>query len=97
MKQFFRVFRFEYGNYAKDKIFIGLTAVLLALVTAVLFFPRFKGEDGGSIFAGEGETPVLAVIDNTEDGGIAEFLSNAMQGYEIKSAEGDIESAKALA
>ena len=97
MKQFFRVFRFEYGNYAKDKIFIGLTAVLLALVTAVLFFPRFKGEDGGSIFAGESETPVLAVIDNTEDGGIAEFLSNAMQGYEIKSAEGDIESAKALA
>lgn len=97
MKQFFRVFRFEYGNYAKDKIFIGLTAVLLALVTAVLFFPRFKGEDGGSIFAGEGEAPVLAVIDNTEDGGIAEFLSNAMQGYEIKSAEGDIESAKALA
>ena len=97
MKQFFRVFRFEYGNYAKDKIFIGLTAVLLALVTTVLFFPRFKGEDGGSIFAGESETPVLAVIDNTEDGGIAEFLSNAMQGYEIKSAEGDIESAKSLA
>lgn len=97
MKQFSRVFRFEYGNYAKDKIFIGLTAVLLALVTAVLFFPRFKGEDSGSIFAGESETPVLAVIDNTEDGGIAEFLSNAMQGYEIKSAEGDIESAKSLA
>ena len=60
MKQFFRVFRFEYGNYAKDKIFIGLTAVLLALVTAVLFFPRFKGEDGGSIFAGESEAPEKA-------------------------------------
>ncbi|MGN0569766.1 MAG: ABC transporter permease [Candidatus Fimenecus sp.] len=97
MKQFFRVFRFEYGNYAKDKIFIGLTAVLLALVTAVLFFPRFKGENGGSIFAGESETPVLAVIDKTEEGGIAEFLSAAMQGYEIKPTEGDIESAKALA
>lgn len=97
MKQFFRVFRFEYGNYAKDKVFIGLTAVLLALVTAVLFFPRFKGENGGSIFAGESETPVLAVIDKTEEGGIAEYLSAAMQGYEIKTAEGDIESAKALA
>ena len=70
--------KFKDINYAKDKIFIGLTAVLLALVTAVLFFPRFKGEDGGSIFAGESETPVLAVIDNTEDGGIAEFLPSAM-------------------
>lgn len=97
MKQFFRVFRFEYGNYAKDKVFIGLTAVLLALVTAVLFFPRLKGDDGGNIFAGESETPVLAVIDKTEEGGIAEYLSAAMQGYEIKTAEGDIESAKVLA
>lgn len=92
MKQFFKVFKFEYGNYAKDKIFIGLTAVMLAIITVVLFYPRFKGS--ADISFGKDEKTQLAVIDNTQNGGIAGFLTVGMENYEIIPAEGDIESAK---
>lgn len=96
MKQFFKVFKFEYANYAKDKIFIGLTAVLLVVMTVVLFYPRFKGTTEISLPGGKEEVKTIAVIDSTEKGGIAEFLAAGMNGYKIEAVEGDIDTAKSL-
>lgn len=44
MKQFFTVFKFELSGYLKNKIFVGLTIFLIAVMGAVLFFPRFHSE-----------------------------------------------------
>lgn len=97
MKQFFKVFKFEYGNYAKNKVFIGVTLALLIIITGVLFFPRIK-EAANLSMPGEGsaEAKTIAVIDKTEKGGVSEFLSAGMAGYTVEKADGDLESAKSL-
>lgn len=92
MKRFLQVFRFEFANTAKNKIFIGLTAVLLAVITGVLFFPAVKGESDTEKPA---EVTSLTVIDNTQ-AGCAEFLKAAMTGYDITVIDGDRDSAEKL-
>ena len=42
MKQFFTIFKFELSGYLKNKIFTGLTVILILVMAAVLFFPRFS-------------------------------------------------------
>ena len=42
MKQFLTVFRFEFKNYAKNKVFIAITLLAILLLGGVLFFPRLK-------------------------------------------------------
>ncbi len=53
MKQFGKIFWFELGSYFRNKIFAGVTVVLVLLIAAVLFFPRiadvFETEDGGEV------------------------------------------------
>jgi ABC-2 type transport system permease protein len=43
MKQFKTIFTFEYLGYIKNKIFIGLTLVVIIIMGIVLFYPRFNG------------------------------------------------------
>lgn len=43
MKQFNTIFSFEYKSYAKNKMFVGLTVVLIIVMAVVLFYPRFSG------------------------------------------------------
>ena len=42
MKQFWNVFRFEYNTIAKNKIFIGLTVLVVVLIGGYLSFPRIS-------------------------------------------------------
>ncbi len=49
MKQFKTIFMFEFANYLKNKIFVGVTAVLVIVLAAVMFFPRvMEALEGGS-------------------------------------------------
>lgn len=53
MKQFGKIFWFELSSYFRNKIFAGVTVVLVLLIAAVLFFPRiadvFETEDSGDL------------------------------------------------
>ncbi len=42
MKKFRTILGFELANYFKNKIFVGVTIVLVVLIAAVMFFPRFS-------------------------------------------------------
>lgn len=42
MKQFFAILRFEYLNYAKNKVFVVLTALLIVAVGVLLSWPRIS-------------------------------------------------------
>ena len=50
MKQFLTVFKFEIIAYLKNKAYIGLTAALVLIIAAVIFFPQIKG-----LFSGDGD------------------------------------------
>ena len=43
MNQFKTIFRFELGNYFKNKVFVGTTIVLMILLAVIMFFPRISG------------------------------------------------------
>lgn len=96
MKQFLKVFKFEYGNYAKNKVFIGLTCILLIGVTLVLFFPRFKGDKSKPLFPTGDKKQVIAVIDNSQNGDIADYLTAMLTDCEIKPAVGDTDIARQM-
>ena len=49
MKQFSKVFKFEFLNIIRSKAFIFLTLLLFIGTTVVLFYPRFKGEASSSL------------------------------------------------
>lgn len=51
MKQYLTVFKFEIRAYLKNKAYIGLTAALVLIIAAVIFFPQIKG-----LFSGDGDS-----------------------------------------
>ncbi len=94
MKQFWSILKFEYGNYAKTKLFIVLTAVLVAVMGVVLFFPRFTAgnSEPGSADPGPADPGQKAVIAlNAGPAGGAEetraMLENAMPEYRFEITE----------
>lgn len=42
MKQFFTILKFELSGYLQNKLFVGLTVVLTAIMAVVLFYPRLN-------------------------------------------------------
>lgn len=94
MKQFFHVMRFEYLNYAKNKVFLGLTAVLVIGIAVLLFFPRISqaiGPGEGDASVEEGPKTVVALVDQTgaDPQSTLSFLSAGMQDYQIQLAQGE--------
>ena len=62
MKQFGKILNFELMNYLKNKAFVGVTLLLVAIIAVAMFFPRitslFESGDPGDSTA---DLPVLLV------------------------------------
>lgn len=99
MKQFFTVFRFEFKNYAKNKVFIAITLLAILLLGGVLFFPRVKEafssgtqtEDPGQ------EREIVALADSSGSNAQESlaFFSAALPQYEWKLTNADTGALKA--
>lgn len=66
MKQFKTVFGFEFKNYVRNKVFIGLTLFLVLVMAVIMFFPRIKNAFAGGEEAADeptGQTAVLLLFD----------------------------------
>jgi ABC-2 type transport system permease protein len=91
MKQFAKVLRFEFGNYAKSKGYIIMTVVFVVLVAGLLTFPRVAGLFKGGEAQPPAETKVqlLAVSDEAYggDGTLLDRLSQAFSAYQVKAVE----------
>lgn len=83
MKQFFTVFKFEFLNFIKNKIFIGLTVVLAVVITVVTFFPRFTAGNDISINLGQETAKNMLIINNSHNEMLTEALISAFPDYEI--------------
>lgn len=91
MKQFLSIFKFELSNYMKNKMFVGITVVIVLALAIGLSFPRiekiFKGDDGNlPISEGEKTKLAVAVLNNMDEGtAIAIFQSAFGDKYEVKA------------
>ncbi len=100
MKQFKIIFSFEYFNYAKNKIFIGLTAVLIIIMAAVLFYPRLSQSKTADINIFQDSSPKeIALLDlsggNAE--AAAEYLTAAFgEGSTVTAVDCPQEELEAL-
>lgn len=67
MKQFFNIFKFEFGSYLKNKVFIGVTLVLILAVGIVLFWPRISNAIGfgDSNETGSDDKSIILLADET--------------------------------
>ena len=96
MKQFFTVFRFEFINFIKNKIFIGLTLVLALVIGVVTFFPRLSNGKDFSLDFGNNTTPSLLIVNNSGDEKLTDAIKSALVDYEITVDKYSVEEVKNL-
>jgi len=94
MKQFFTVFKFEFKNYAKNKPFIIITALLVVVIGVVLSFPRIQQAMGPGNQE-PSKKAVVAVQDKTGDSTAAiSYFTAAMKDNEFKATDKSEEEIK---
>lgn len=82
MKQFFTVFKFEFKNFLKNKIFVGLTIAVALVITLVTFFPRFTDGKDISIKFGDETVKSLLIINKTDEN-LTDALKSTLADFEI--------------
>ncbi len=99
MKQFFTVFRFEFKNYAKNKVFIAITLLAILLLGGVLFFPRVKEAfSSGTQTEEPGQEREIVALADSSGANAQEslaFFSAALPQYEWKLTDADTGALKA--
>lgn len=93
MKQFTKVFRFEFLNIIRSKAFIFLTLLLFVGSTVALFYPRFT-QNKKAPSLGDDTPTKLAVVDAS--GTLGEFIKGNMKSYEITLCETETEASALL-
>lgn len=93
MKQFLKILKFELKGYFANKIFVGVTAALMALLTVIMFFPQLKtafASNGGT----QGDDKVLMLVSSQLgdlDSSIRSSFAAAFPDYQIEFCQGDVE------
>lgn len=93
MKQFTKVFKFEYLNLIKSKAFIFLTLLMFIGTTVTLFYPRFSNNKKLPGI-GDSKPTKLAVFDAA--GEMGEFIKENMTSYEITLCESETQANELL-
>ena len=102
MKQFFSVLRFELAGYFRNKVYMGLTLVLVLIVAGVLTYPRIReaisgpspeapSQQGAEQVATPQQGPLLALLN--EDGALTQealdLFSASLPQYQLAVVEKD--------
>ncbi|MEG0980090.1 MAG: ABC transporter permease [Oscillospiraceae bacterium] len=95
MKQFWAIFRFELSNYMKNKMFVGITVVIVLALAVGLSFPRIESvfkDDAGKLPTSSEEKTKLAIGVNGEmdEATVLSIFQSAFgDKYEIKAEKGN--------
>ena len=99
MKQFGKILKFELKGYLRNKIFVGFTLFLVALIAVVMFLPNIISAFQSNESVDEAPTDLPTMLVYTEDESLAsivkEYFGNAFANYNVKIAEGGIDDLKA--
>ena len=88
MNQFGKILKFELKYYLKNKIFIGVTAFLMAAIALAMFFPRFSSlfQSGNSAVDSTEQLPVMLVKaeDSAQGSLVQEAFAAAFADYDVQ-------------
>lgn len=97
MGQFGKILKFEFKNYLANKIFVGVTILLVAVIAVVMFFPNMIAafDDGGDSDAPE-DVPVMLLVSEDKEyaESIEQAFADAFDGYEVKLSDVDLDYVK---
>ena len=90
MKQFGTILKFELMNYLKNKVFVGVTIFLVALIAIVMFFPRITGMFGNEQQPSDEQKSVILIsadfAENTDY--IKEVFAASFTDYDVRIVNG---------
>lgn len=91
MKQFTTILRFELENYFKNKIFLGITLILVALIAGIMFFPRLSAGFGKGAEPVGKDQPVMLVMpaEGMDADAVRAAFAEAFPGYQVQTGEQD--------
>ena len=94
MNQFGKILKFELKYYLKNKIFIGVTAFLMAAIALVMFFPRFSSlfQSGNSAVDSTEQLPLMLVKaeDSAQGSLVQEAFAAAFADYDVRLTNAQI-------
>lgn len=96
MKQFGKILKFELKGYLKNKVFVGFTIFLVAMIAVVMFIPNIimalKPEDDAPV------TDLPTMLIYAEDEGLATrvktYFDSAFVDYNVEIADGSVDDLK---
>ena len=98
MKQFGKILKFELKGYLRNKIFVGFTIFLVALIAVVMFIPNiiaaFESDDVGDTTPADLPTMLVYAEDENLSAIVKEYFGNAFVDYNVKVADGSIDELK---
>lgn len=96
MKQFGKVFKFEFGGYIKNKAFVGTTLFLVAAIILVMFLPNIIGAVKKDDSSESVEKPVMLVYseDKVLSENLSVYFSDVFADYEVKVTDDSIDNIK---
>ena len=92
MKQFGKILTFELKHYLKNKVFVGVTLVMVAVLAIVMFFPRVSAllatEEGDHP---QQNAPVMLVKahESLPEELILQVFSSVFEGYQVELTHQD--------
>ncbi len=99
MKQFGKIFKFEFLGYLRNKIFVGITVFFVIAIAVGMFIPNIIAafspdapDEGGT-----GEPLPVMLIASEQDGlaeGIAAYFAAAFTDYEVKATGETVDAVK---
>ncbi len=98
MKQFGKILKFELKGYLRNKVFVGFTIFLVALIAIVMFIPNiiavFESDDEGNITPTDLPIMLIYAEDKNLSATVKEYFGNAFVEYNVKVAEGSVDELK---
>ena len=98
MKQFGKILKFELKGYLRNKVFVGFTIFLVALIAIVMFIPNiisaFESDDVGDTAPTDLPTMLVYAEDESLASIVKEYFGNAFVDYNVKIAEGSVDELK---
>ena len=93
MKQFGKILKFELKNYAKNKVFVGITIFFVVAIAVVMFFPRitalFESDDISNTTA-DLSVMLVKADDPTQADMVKETFAASFTDYDVQITDEEI-------
>lgn len=96
MKQFITILKFELKNYLKNKVFVGVTVFLVAVIAFVMFLPSITTVFDSNEQEQSNDRSIMLISTKPEENAdyVKEAFSAAFEEYDVRIADGSIEEIK---